>query len=207
MRTVKMSKLEEALLDLIGEEKLQKIQSAVVGIGGSGGLGSNCAFNLARVGFRNFYIYDFDIIEPSNLNRQFFFEDQIGRPKVEALRENLQRINPNISVEAQQVRITAENIQKLFTPCHVVVEAFDTVESKMLIVESFMQSDKLLVSASGLAGWGESDKLGIRKITDTFYMVGDSVTGVSKENPPMSPRVNVAAAMEADTVLDWVLAK
>ncbi len=203
--TVKISRLEDALKDLIGEDKLRKIQSVTVGIGGSGGLGSNCAFNLARVGFRNFYIYDFDIIEPSNLNRQFFFEDQIDLPKVEAVRENLQRINPNITVTGKQVAVTSANIKELFAPCDVVVEAFDNVESKMLIVKTFMQSDKLLVSASGLAGWGDSDKLNIRKVSDTFYMIGDFVTGVSDENPPMSPRVNVAAAMEADTILNWVL--
>ena len=71
-----------------------------IGIAGAGGLGSNVALNLVRSGIDAFRIVDFDCVEASNLNRQFYFRDQIGRPKVEALRENLQRIRPEVEVDA-----------------------------------------------------------------------------------------------------------
>ena len=63
-----------------------------IGIAGAGGLGSNVAVNLVRTGVKKLKIVDFDVVDESNLNRQFYFMDQVGRPKVEALRENLLRI-------------------------------------------------------------------------------------------------------------------
>ena len=60
----------------------------MIGIGGAGGLGSNVAVNLVRSGITDIKIADFDVIEQSNLNRQFYFRDQIGQNKVNALYEN-----------------------------------------------------------------------------------------------------------------------
>ena len=76
----------EDLINKLGAEKFRRVQEAPVAIAGAGGLGSNCSANLVRVGFRRFRIIDFDRVEASNLDRQFFFQDQIGLPKVEALK-------------------------------------------------------------------------------------------------------------------------
>ncbi len=59
----------------------------MVGIAGAGGLGSNCAAHLVRVGFRKLKLVDFDVVETGNLDRQFYFADQVGMYKVEALRQ------------------------------------------------------------------------------------------------------------------------
>ena len=75
-------------------DEANALGSACVGIAGAGGLGSNCAMHLVRSGIGKLVIADFDTVNESNLNRQFFFRDQVGRVKVEALRENLLRINP-----------------------------------------------------------------------------------------------------------------
>lgn len=200
-----MNSFEKALENDISPENLKKIQNVKIGIAGAGGLGSNCAFNLVRSGFLNFKILDFDIVEPSNLNRQFYFYDQIGLPKVEALKVNLTRINPNINVEIQNIKIDSENASKIFVDCDVVVEAFDSVEYKILLVERYYSSGKLLVSASGLAGFGNSDAILVKKIRANFYIIGDLQTEVSKEKPPLSPRVNVAAAKQADVILEYIL--
>ena len=109
-----MNNFERALADYVGEERLSKIQKVKIGIGGAGGLGSNCAFNLVRSGFRKFKIVDFDVVEASNLNRQFYFSDQLGMPKVKALEENLKRINPDIAIETGMERITDENVKNVF---------------------------------------------------------------------------------------------
>ena len=93
-----MNNLEKELLKQFGVIDFRKIQSVKIGIAGAGGLGSNCAFNLTRVGFKNFKIVDFDVIEYSNLNRQFFFYGQVGMKKIDALKVNLLLINPDISV-------------------------------------------------------------------------------------------------------------
>lgn len=174
-----------------------------IGIAGAGGLGSNCAFNLVRSGFTDFKIYDFDIVDKSNLNRQFYFYDQIGVKKVIALKENLKKINPNIRVKVECLNINESNIINLFYDCDVIVEAFDNVKSKKLIIDQYSKSDKLLVSASGMAGYGGFDKIKVKKFSSKFFMVGDFCSEVSKNLPPFSPKVNIVAALEADVILEY----
>lgn len=200
-----MNSFEQELLNLIGKEKLRKVQSYTIGIAGTGGLGSNCAFNLVRAGFKKFVVSDYDKIEYSNLNRQFYFYDQVGMAKVEALKENLLKINPDIEVEVYEKKLTEANIEKIFDSCQIIVEAFDNVSSKKMIVNTYLNTDKLLVSASGLSGWGNSDQIKIRKMNKTSYIVGDMQTEASKKTPPISPKVNITAAKEADIILNYVM--
>src|SRR5690554_2921117 len=109
-----MNKFEEALVSYIGEERLKKIQSVKIGIAGAGGLGSNCAFNLVRSGFNNLVIADYDKIEYTNLNRQFFFYEQVGKHKVEVLKENLLLINPDLKIQTYNQKIEEHNIKYIF---------------------------------------------------------------------------------------------
>ncbi|MFT9496590.1 sulfur carrier protein ThiS adenylyltransferase ThiF [Anaerosolibacter sp.] len=200
-----MNLFEEALLSYMGEENLEKVRSCKIGIAGAGGLGSNCAFNLVRSGFKHFVIADFDVVEFTNLNRQFYFAKHVGRKKVDALKENLLHINCDLWIETYREKIEAHNVGDVFKDCNVVVEAFDQAHYKRMIVEHYLNSDKLLVSASGLAGWGKSDEIQVHRIKERFYLVGDLETGVDEGVPPMSPRVNIAAAKQADVVLSYVL--
>jgi sulfur carrier protein ThiS adenylyltransferase len=86
-----------------------------IGIAGAGGLGSNVAVNLVRSGVDEIKIADFDVIEQSNLNRQFYFKDQIGQNKVNALFENLKRINPQIKLQIIQRKLERENLKEIFS--------------------------------------------------------------------------------------------
>lgn len=200
-----MNEFEKALGRYLTDEQLNKIRSMKVGIAGAGGLGSNGATALVRTGFRNIKIVDFDVVDYSNLNRQFYFLEQAGHAKVEALRDNLNLINPAVNIEIAQVRIEAENIVELFADCEVVVEAFDKAEYKRLIVETYINSSKLLVSASGLAGWGNSDRIRVHRIKENFYIIGDLVTGIGPGVPPLAPCVFIAAAKQADVVLSYAI--
>jgi thiamine-phosphate pyrophosphorylase len=200
-----MNAFEQSLLARLGEARFQKIQATRVGIAGTGGLGSNCAAYLVRSGFKHFTLADFDVIDASNLNRQFYFLNQTGQPKAETLKANLLAINPDLDIQTLAVRLDAKNIQAALAGCTAVVEAFDTVEAKKMITESFWHSEKLLVCASGLAGWGGSDNIRVQRVGKNFFLVGDKATEVTSATPPMAPRVNVAAAKQADVVLAWVL--
>lgn len=200
-----MNNFEQGLVKYLGKEKLSKIQKVKVGIAGAGGLGSNCAFNLVRSGFNNFLLADFDLIEYTNLNRQFYFYHQVGNKKVEALRTNLLAINPDLNIEVFAEKIDEDNVASIFRDCDVVVEAFDQAVYKRMIVEEYINSSKLLVAASGLAGWGNSDQIITHRIKDKFYLIGDLVSEVSEELLPISPRVNIAAAKQADIILNYVL--
>lgn len=202
----KRNLFEEALVRALGEENLAKIQQVTVGIAGAGGLGSNCAVNLVRSGFINFIIVDFDVIEPSNLNRQFYFYNQIGKPKVENLQTNLLGINPNLQLKVLQQRIEETNVEAIFEKCHIIVEAFDQSKYKKMIVEQYMQSDKFVVSASGIAGWANSDDIITHKIKENLYIVGDLSSEAGKDLPPCAPRVSIAAAKQANLILQHVLA-
>ncbi len=147
-----------------------------IGIAGVGGIGSNVALNLVRSGVKALRIVDFDRVEPSNLNRQFFFQDQIGRPKVEALRENLQRIRPDLEVDAIFERVDESNCKALFGGCDLVVEGFDKAMAKKMLMEC-LASHQLVVSASGVAG-GSLDGIHWRR-AGRAHIVGDFVSDCS----------------------------
>ncbi len=202
---VHMNVLEKAQAEILGRENLEKIQRVKVGIAGAGGLGSNCALFLVRSGFKKFKIVDFDVVEAGNLNRQYYFASQVGRKKVDALRENLLLVNPGLEIETVPEKIEKESLHRLFSGCHVVVEAMDRAEYKKTVVESFMNSGKLLVAASGLAGWGKSDRIKTRRVKNNFYLVGDQETETGPGCPALAPGVNVAAAKQADVVLSYFL--
>ena len=192
------------LEEKLGKDNLEKIESVKIGIAGCGGLGSNCAFNLVRSGFTRLKIVDFDILEESNLGRQFFFLDQVNMPKVDALEANLRRINPEIQIEAIRKRLTSANIAETFADCDIVVEALDEAEHKSMAVSNLLNKVKFIVTASGVAGFGNSDQIKIRRIKKNLSLVGDLETGADKA-PPLSPKVNIVAAKQADIILEYVL--
>ena len=180
------------------------LESVRVGIAGAGGLGSNCAMHLVRAGVNHLTVVDFDIVNESNLNRQFFFRDQLGLKKVEALKENLLRIDPGADICAVDMRLDASSAREIFADCDVVVEAFDVVDAKVMLVSSFASSGKKLVTASGLAGWGRSNAMRVRKMGN-IVAIGDGETAVGANAAPASPRVGIAAAMQANAVVAILL--
>ncbi|WP_028856484.1 sulfur carrier protein ThiS adenylyltransferase ThiF [Psychrilyobacter atlanticus] len=171
-----------------------------IGILGAGGIGSNVAVNLVRSGVSNLKIADFDRIENSNLNRQFYFHDQIGKSKVEALRENLTRIAPNLEIEIIDKKIEKNNIKDLFFDCDILVEAFDKKEYKTLLVEEFYDSNKLIVSASGIAHH-DTDNIHTKKFGENLYVVGDFKKGIDKYKT-YSPKVLIVASIMANLVMN-----
>ena len=181
------------------------LEKAKIGVAGLGGLGSNVISHLVRAGIRRFVAADFDVVSASNLNRQFFFADQVGRKKTEALAENLRRIAPDLELDFRDLRLTEENTQDLFADCDVVVEAFDKADAKTMLIGALADSGIPVVAASGLAGFGKSNDIRVRKAGKNLYLVGDLVSGISPELAPASPRVGIAAAMEANTVVAILL--
>ncbi len=185
-------------------QEIKKLKSANIAIAGCGGLGSNTAMLLVRAGIEKFTLVDFDDIVVSNLNRQFFFVDQIGKSKVDALAENLKRINPDLDLTIHKLRVEKENLDKLFGNNTFVVEAFDTPESKAMIANHYILNEKPFVCVSGIAGHGNPDRIVLREIGKNSWLIGDGKTGVDKA-PPLAPAVLVAAGKEADVVLNYTL--
>jgi len=177
-----------------------------VGIAGCGGLGSNCTVALARAGVGTLVIADFDVVSVANLNRQYYFLDQVGMKKTEALKYNILRINPMIRIIAHDTRLTKENIPGTFTGCDAVVEAFDLADQKQVIIEAML--DKMpsmpLVVGSGMAGYGMNDVIRCRR-AGNLWICGDETSEIGPEMPPMAPRVGMVAGMQANVVMEILL--
>ena len=186
--------------------QLEDLQNKTVGIAGCGGLGSNCAVALARVGVGHLIIVDYDIISESNLNRQYYFHDQIGSPKIEALKENIERINPLVKVTAINLKLDDQNIKDIFDGVDVLVEAFDRSDQKQIIIESALAlwPERPLVIGIGMAGWGGNDMIKMKQYGN-LYICGDRVTEIGPEMPPLAPRVGIVANIQANTVLQILL--
>lgn len=195
---------EQSLRQKIGDKNLTRLQSVKIGIAGTGGLGSNLAVHLVRCGFRHLKLVDYDRVELSNLDRQFYFADQAGIPKVDALMHNLTRINPDLGIETIFQKIEKGDGAKLFCDCDIVAECLDRAEYKSMLVADLMPLGKLTVAASGLGGWGETDRIHVHRIREKLVIVGDLTSDISSA-PALSPRVNIAAAMQADVILDYVI--
>ncbi|MBC8486221.1 MAG: sulfur carrier protein ThiS adenylyltransferase ThiF [Bacteroidetes bacterium] len=188
-------------------KEIKKIaEKKTIGIAGAGGLGSNSAVALARVGIGSLIIADFDIVTKENLNRQHYFCAQIGKKKVFALKENIFKINSDVKVFAHAIRLNPENIVKIFKKCNVIVEAFDDAGMKQMIIETVLgeMPDIPLVVGLGVAGWGNNNSIGFRQ-EGNLYICGDEKTEIADDIPPLAPRVGIVANMQANTVLEIIL--
>lgn len=185
----------------------EKVKRATVGIAGLGGLGSMVAVALARTGVGRLILVDYDVVEPSNLNRQYYFMDQIGMPKTEALTETIKRINPVIDIEAHNIKINKENVSTLFDGVDVMVEALDRAEEKAMLTECFLKMFPgiPLVAASGLAGYGSANQIVTKAVMKWLYVCGDFETEAMPSQGLMAPRVGVCAHHQANAVLRLLL--
>ncbi len=183
-----------------------KIKNAKIGIAGLGGLGSNIAVSLARAGLGNLVLVDFDIVEHSNLNRQYYFLNHIGMYKTNALKNIIKNINPQVSIETKTVKIKENNVVELFKDVDILAEALDKPEEKAMLINNFLKNfkDKKVIAASGISGYHSSNSIKTKKIFNNLYIVGDDV---SKKEPFLAPRVAIAANHQANIILRLIIGK
>lgn len=184
-----------------------KVKEASVGIMGLGGLGSLVAVALARVGVGHLLLADFDVVEPSNLNRQQYFIEQIGVRKTAALKHNLGMINPYLRIDTIDAVLTEKSIPDLFGGVDVLAECFDGAEMKAAALRCALVSlkGKGFVGASGMAGFEDNNMIRTSKIRDRVYLVGDGETEAGPGQGLMAPRVGIAAHHQANQVLRLLL--
>jgi sulfur carrier protein ThiS adenylyltransferase len=199
-----MNTFEQGLFKYLKPEQLALIQSKKVGIGGAGGLGSNCAMMLVRSGFKHLEIIDQDVIDASNLNRQQYFTAEIGQPKVTILKKRLLDINPDADIIIHQLKWQEENAAGFFAGFDFIVEAFDVTDWKHRFVQYYAPRFKVVVSGVGMAGLREKKPMSVKKIGN-IYICGDRSTDSAQGHPPMAPRVTQCAAMMSEIILDLSL--
>lgn len=199
--------IKAALEERHSPEIQEKLSAGRVAIAGLGGLGSNVAYSLTRIGVGHLHLIDFDVVDITNLNRQQYFMEHLGMPKTDALESLLKKINPYLDIQTDCVRVTEDNIRELFGEWDIVCEAFDNPGAKAMLVNGILECfpEKKLVSASGMAGFGSSNSIVTKKVTDNFYLCGDRVSAPEYGRGLMAPRVAICAAHEANMITRLIL--
>jgi len=159
----------ERLEYLIGSENILKLKNAKVAVVGLGGVGGVSAITLARCGVGTLIIQDFDVVEPSNINRQIIANyETIGRYKTDLVEEEVKRINPNCNV----IKITEmfnENSCLFKQEIDFLIDAIDKLESKLLLMKTCLEKKIDFVSSMGAAKKMDPTKLAIMDIWKTSY--------------------------------------
>lgn len=188
-------------------EKQKLLSQGKVTIAGLGGLGSNVAYSLARIGVGHLHLIDFDVVDITNLNRQQYFMEHIGMPKTDALKSLLLKINPYLDIRTDCVKVTENNLKELFKDATIICEAFDNPEAKAMLVNGILEyfPEKKLVSATGMAGYESSNTICTKRMMKNFYLCGDRVSEVTPGHGLMAPRVAICAAHEANMITRLIL--
>ena len=189
------------------QEHIRKIlQAHTVGIAGAGGLGSNAAVSLARSGVGHLIVVDFDIVEKSNLNRQYYFQEHIGKQKVIVLQEIIKKIDPSIAFTPIIHRLQPGSMASYFKDADVIIEALDAAQIKTQFVEEIQKElpDKPLIAASGVAGYGQMDRITTRKLGN-LYICYDPQAKSSDDDVLMASKVSVMANWKADLAIEILL--
>lgn len=160
----------ERFKSLIGEEKLNKLIKAKVLIIGIGGVGGYTAESLARSGVGEIHLVDHDIVDETNINRQVIaLYSTIGKNKVDVMSERINDINPNINVVSHKLFVDETNIDSLIKDVDFVVDACDTVSTKLSIILTCKKYDVPFISCMGTGNKMNPSKLKIMDIKNTSY--------------------------------------
>lgn len=202
----------EAEFDAVKDERFspciyEKLKNSKVAIAGLGGLGSHIAVMLARSGVGHLHLVDFDRVELSNLNRQVYTVDELGMLKTEALKGILLKINPYINVSYKNVKVYKDNIKPVFNGFGLVCEAFDDPEAKAMLVGELLSNGgrTIIVSGSGMAGYGDANDIKTEKKMSGLYLCGDGKSDAYEGIGLMAPRVMVCAGHQANMIVRLIL--
>ncbi|MDZ7745356.1 MAG: molybdopterin-synthase adenylyltransferase MoeB [Halobacteriales archaeon] len=130
------------IMDEIGPEGQSKLLDSRVLCIGAGGLGSPVIQYLAAAGVGTLGIADDDVVERSNLQRQIIHADaDVGTPKVDSARGYVERLNPDVTVESHETRVTSENIESLIDDYDIVVDGSDNFATRYLVNDACTLAD------------------------------------------------------------------
>ncbi len=136
---------------LLGEDGIKRLNDAHIAVFGIGGVGSFCAEALVRAGIGALDFFDADNVSVSNINRQLIATHKtVGMPKVDVMRSRALEINPNVKITANCVFYDADNADEYdLSKYSYVVDAIDTVSSKLLLIERAKAVDTPIISCMG----------------------------------------------------------
>ncbi len=150
---------------ILGKKGIQRLQDSTVMVVGLGGVGGSCCEALARAGVGRLVIWDGDVVEPTNINRQIIATyATLGMPKTKAMAQRISDINPRAQVTCYDFFLKEETVQAADFQClDYVVDAIDDVPSKVLLIALAKEKGLPIISAMGAAN----------KMDPSLFQVGD----------------------------------
>ena len=150
---------------MLGDDGANRLHQAAVAVFGVGGVGSFAVEALARTGVGKLLLCDSETVAPSNINRQLVaYQNTVGRLKVEVARERIASINPDCVVETFPFFFGEETLEQFpFACCDYVIDAIDSVPSKLLLIETCTRQNIPIISCMGAGN----------KLDPTRFRVGD----------------------------------
>ena len=154
---------------LLGEEAVEKLQSARVAVFGIGGVGGYTVEALARAGIGQIDVIDSDTVSRSNINRQLLAtHSTVGMPKVEAARRRILDVNPDCVVRTHEVFYTPETADRFdFTDYDYIVDAIDTVTGKLALVERATAAGTPIICCMGTGNKLDASAFQVADISKT----------------------------------------
>jgi len=192
-------KRQEKLFTLKQQQRLEELK---VMIAGTGGLGTNQALQLQRIGINKIYLYDYDQVEITNLNRQLCYgRKDIGRPKVEAAAEFLKQFDLETEIAFRNEKITsATEIPK---DIDIIFDGMDNFESRFILDELAEKNDLPFIHA----GIEEFFAQIMLVLPESKLRLEDVFAGSAKKETPavFSPAVTVTASIQVLEALKYLL--
>ena len=160
----------ERTLKIINKEQFNKIIKKPILLVGLGGVGGYALESLVRFGFQNITIIDHDNISLSNLNRQIIAtSENIGLAKAEEAQKRATKINKNINIKVLATFLTKDNISQLSTEYDYIIDACDTITTKLELIKFAIKNNIKIISCLGTGNRLDPTKLVITDIWQTNY--------------------------------------
>lgn len=194
------------LIEKIGVEGQKKLLDSKVFVAGNGGLGSSVISSLASLGIGTIGLVDNDQLELSNLNRQFIHHyNNIGKAKVDSAEEWVNSYNPDIRVIKYQMRLEDNNCDEILKQYDVIVDCFDSYNSKFMLNKACIKNNKILVHGGVTEFFGQVMTIVPEKSACLNCLFGEIDPNSYVIKGVVSPAVNVIGSLQAMEVLKILL--
>jgi len=192
------------LVPQIGEDGQKRLNQARILVCGAGGLGSTVLANLASVGIGTIGIVDNDILELSNLNRQYIHKfDNIGSVKVESAKNWINEFNPETTVNTYQTRLDETNYHEIVKGYDLIMDCFDSFQSKFLLNKIAVKTGKTLIHGGVTEFYGQVTTIVPQKTACLNCILPEEDTYVIKG--VLSPAVTTIASIESMEAVKVIL--
>jgi molybdopterin-synthase adenylyltransferase len=190
----------------IGIKGQNKLFSSKVLVAGAGGLASTVIANLASLGIGNIGIVDDDKLELSNFNRQYIHTpSNIGKLKVESALEWIKKYNPDIAVETFALRMTEKNSGEIIKKFDIIVDCFDSFESKFMLNRVCVHNKKTLIHGGVTEFYGQVHTVIPGRSACLSCIVPESDGASTTVKGVLSPAVSTIASIQSMEVLKIII--